>query len=138
MSAPSFEALPPIPTSIEIEGVTLELSPLKVGELPSFMRALRPLARDLEREIDWLTVFGERGDDVVTALAVAARRPREWVAGLPIDDAIRLAEAVFEVNADFFIRQVTPALLSLAERMGHLGQTFSIGSSASVTSTKPS
>jgi hypothetical protein len=55
---------------------------------------------------------------VVVALAVAARRPREWVAQLSLDAAIQLAEAVFEVNADFFIRRLLPTLTKAAGRIG--------------------
>jgi hypothetical protein len=54
---------------------------------------------------------------------------------LPLDAAIRLAEAVFEVNADFFIHQVTPALLRLAGRIGQIGESFSSGSLPTGTTT---
>jgi hypothetical protein len=33
---------------------------------------------------------------------------RLWIEGLSLDEAIRLAEALLEVNADFFIRQREP------------------------------
>ena len=69
---------------------------------------------------------------------MAIRRPRAWVADLPLDAAIRLAEAVFEVNADFFIHQVTPALLRLAGRVGRIGDTFSSASSTTDTATPTS
>ena len=114
----TLAALPPLSSSIEIAGEVLELSPLKVGELPTFVRAIRPLAQHLGTEVDWLALFGERGDDVLLALAVAIRRPRAWVADLPLDAAIRLAEAVFEVNADFFIRRLLPSVTQAAARIG--------------------
>ncbi len=134
----TLAALPPVPSSIEMAGEVLELSPLKVGELPAFVRAIRPLVQHLGTEVDWLALFAERGDDVLTALAMAIRRPRAWVADLSLDAAIRLAEAVFEVNADFFIRQVTPALLRLAGRVGRIGDTFSSASSTTDTVTPTS
>lgn len=134
----SLDALPPVPVSIDIGGETVDLTPLKVGELPAFVRAIRPFAQHITTEVDWLPLFGERGDDAVIALSVAVRRPREWVAELPLDAAIRLAEAVFEVNADFFIRQVTPALLRLAGRIAQIGESFSSGSSATATTTPTS
>jgi hypothetical protein len=130
-------ALPPVPHTLEIAGETLELTPLKIGELPAFVRAIRPFATYIGVEVDWLALFGERGEDVVVALALAARRPREWVAQLSLDAAIQLAEAVFEVNADFFIRQVTPALLRLAGRIGKLGDSAGpiLSSASSTTAT---
>lgn len=138
MTSPMLAALPPLSSSIEIAGEILELSPLRVGELPTFVRAIRPFAQHLGAEVDCLALFGERGDDVLLALAVAIRRPRAWVADLPLDAAIRLAEAVFEVNADFFIHQVTPALLRLAGRVGRIGDTFSSASSTTGTATPTS
>jgi hypothetical protein len=142
MTENSLAALPPLPETLEIAGETLEISPLKVGELPAFLRAIRPFAEHLGAEVDWLQLFGERGEDVVIALAVAVRRPRDWVAGLPLDEAIRLAEVVVEVNADFFIRQVTPALLRLGGRIGTISTTAgrmpSSASSARDTATATS
>ena len=137
-SESSLDALPPVPVSIDIGGETVDLTPLKVGELPAFVRAIRPFAQHLTSDVDWLALFGERGDDAVIALSVAVRRPREWVADLPLDAAIRLAEAVFEVNADFFIHQVTPALLRLAGRIGQIGESFSSGSLPAGTTTPTS
>lgn len=137
MNDQTLAALPPVPHTLDIAEETLELTPLKVGELPAFVRAIRPFAQHIGAEVDWLTLFGERGEDVVVALALAARRPREWVAQLSLDAAIQLAEAVFEVNADFFIRQVTPALLRLAGRIGTLGESAGpiLSSASSTTAT---
>ncbi len=137
-SESSLDALPAVPVSIDIGGETVDLTPLKVGELPAFVRAIRPFAQHITSDVDWLALFGERGDDAVIALSVAVRRPREWVADLPLDAAIRMAEAVFEVNADFFIRQVTPALLRLAGRIGQIGESFSSGSLPTGTTTPTS
>jgi hypothetical protein len=142
MTDNSLAALPPVPETVVIAGETIEISPLKVGELPAFLRAIRPFAEHLGAEVDWLRLFGERGEDVVIALSVAVRRPRDWVAGLPLDAAIRLAEVVVEVNADFFIRQVTPALLRLGGRIETIsstaGRTPSSASSARGTATPTS
>jgi hypothetical protein len=62
MTDTTFDALPPLPTDIVIAGQTVELSPLRVGELPGFMRVLRPLGHAIGPDLDWLTVFGERGE----------------------------------------------------------------------------
>ena len=101
MDAEIFEALPPIPETVLIGEETLDITPLKVGELPAFARAVRPVAAKLGPDPDWLRLFSEEGESVILALAVACRRPPEWVAALALDDAIRLAQAVFEANADF-------------------------------------
>lgn len=113
-----FAALPPVPLSIEIAGERIELTPLKVGEVPAFARAVQPIAAGLSASPDWLALLAEHGEAVIAAIAIATRRPVEWVAGLDLDEAVRLAEAVFGVNADFFIRRLLPIVTQAAARIG--------------------
>lgn len=140
MKDSALDALPPVPETVLIAGETLEIVPLKVGELPAFVRAIRPFAQALTQEVDWLALFGSRGEDLVQALAIACRRPKAWVEELELDEAIRLAEAVFEVNADFFIRKVAPMATFAAERIGRrlTGPIPSSASSAPATATPTS
>ena len=130
-----FAALPPVPESLVIAGETLDITPLKVGELPVFARAVRPLAGRLGPDPDWLRLLSDDGESAILALAIACRRLPEWVAGLALDDAIRLAEAVFGANADFFIRRVVPEITRVSQTLGTLipGQMPSSGSSDPAT-----
>lgn len=112
-----FAALPPLPVSIEIRGEMLDLTPLRVGELPAFVRAIRPFAAQLTTAVDWLGLFADHGEALLEALALASRCPRLWIEGLALDEAIRLAEALLEVNADFFIRRVSPEIDRVARRL---------------------
>ena len=144
MDAQTFAALPPVAETVIIGGETLDITPLKVGELPIFARTVRPIAGKLGPDLDWLRLLSEDGESVILALAIACRRPPEWVSGLPLDDAIRLAEAVFGANADFFIRRVVPEITQMSTRMsqtlGRLipGQMSSPGSSDPATVTPTS
>lgn len=109
-----LEAL--IPQSIElvIDGEPLAIKPLKVGQMPAFLRAISPVMQQLTAsEIDWLALFGERGDDLLSAIAIAVGKPRAWVDELAADEAILLAAKVIEVNADFFTRTVIPRIDTL-------------------------
>ncbi len=74
----------------------------------------------------------------LSALAVAIRKPREWVAARELDEAIRLSEAVFEVNADFFIQRLAPVLARVASRVEMIGARFSNASSGTATATPKS
>ena len=114
----TFAALPPVPVSVEISGEHIDLTPLKVGEVPAFARAVQPIAASLSASPDWLALMAEHGEAAIAAIAVATRRPVEWVAGLDLDEAVRLAEAVFGVNADFFIRRLLPIVTQAAARIG--------------------
>ena len=117
MGGDTFAALPPVPVTLVIGGERLELTPLKVGDVPAFARAVQPLAASLSASPDWLALLAEHGEAVIDAVAIASRRPPEWVTNLALDDAVRLAEAVFEVNADFFIQRVLPSLTEAATRV---------------------
>ncbi len=117
MRGDTFAALPPVPVTLVIGGERLDLTPLKVGDVPAFARAVQPVAASLSASPDWLALLAEHGEAVIDAVAIASRRPPEWVTNLALDDAVRLAEAVFEVNADFFIQRVLPSLTEVATRV---------------------
>ena len=117
MRGDTFAALPPVPVTLVIGGERLELTPLKVGDVPAFARAVQPVAASLSVSPDWLALLAEHGEAVIDAVAIASRRPPEWVTNLALDDAVHLAEAVFEVNADFFIQRVLPSLTEAATRV---------------------
>jgi hypothetical protein len=106
-----LEALVPQVAELVIDGEPLLIKPLKVGQLPGFLRAISPVMQQISStEIDWLALFGERGDDLLSAIAIAVGKPRAWVDELAADEAILLAAKVIEVNADFFTRTVMPRL----------------------------
>ena len=118
MTSETFAALPPVPVTLVIGGEPLELTPIRVGELPAFARAVQPVAVSLSASPDWLALMAEHGEAVIEAVAIATRRPVDWVAGLELDEAVHLAEAVFGVNADFFIRRLLPSVTQAAARIG--------------------
>ena len=118
MGNDTFAALPPVPASVEIAGERIELTPLKVGEVPAFARVVQPIAVSLSASPDWLALVAEHGEAVIAAVAIATRRPVDWVAGLELDEAVHLAEAVFGVNADFFIQRLLPSVTQAAARIG--------------------
>ena len=125
-----------VPQGIEllIAGEPLLVKPLKVGQLPSFLRAISPVMQQMaSSEIDWLALFGERGDDLLSAIAIAVAKPRAWVDELAADEAILLAAKVIEVNADFFTRTVMPRLDGLIARTGAAAAIATAGSTPSST-----
>lgn len=118
-----LDVLVPQPQVLELAGQRLTIRALVVGELPAMLKAVRPFAEQLTGEPDWLALLCDYGDALLAALALASRQPREWVDGLALDDAITLVSAVFEVNADFFVRRVAPKVGDLAQSLN--GQRLS-------------
>ena len=125
-----------IPQSIElvIDGEQLAIKPLKVGQMPAFLRAITPVMQQIGGDgIDWLALFGERGDDLLTAVSIAVGKPRAWVDALDADQAILLAAKVLEVNADFFTRTVMPRLDGLIAQTSAVVAVTTAGSTPSST-----
>ena len=113
-----LDKLVPQAVKISLAGEVVAIKPLKIGQMPAFLRAITPVMQQLGGNgIDWLALFGEHGDDLLTAVSIAIGKPRAWVDALDADEAILVAAKVIEVNADFFTRTVMPRL---NEQMGGL------------------
>ena len=112
-----FKTFPPAPVVVTLSGIALELTPIRLGELPRLLAVVRPLADDITGDPDWIALLGLHGDSVLDLLAITTRRERAWVNDLSLEDAVLLAAAVFEVNADFFVAHVVPAIQGAAQRL---------------------
>jgi hypothetical protein len=112
-----FQTFPPAPRVVTVAGTALELTPIRLGELPRLLAAVRPLAADLSAEPDWLDLLARHGEAVLELLAITTRGERAWINDLSLEDAVQLAAAVFEVNADFFVGRVVPAIQGAAQRL---------------------
>ena len=131
-----LETLIPQAVELVIDGEPLAIKPLRVGQMPAFLRAITPVMQQIGGDgIDWLALFGERGDDLLTAVSIAVGKPRAWVDELAADEAILLAAKVIEVNADFFTRTVMPRLNG---EMGGLIARTSAAAAATAGSTPSS
>lgn len=129
-----LEKLIPQTFEITLAGETVAIKPLKVGQMPAFLRAITPVMQQIGGDrIDWLALFGERGDDLLSAVSIAIGKPRAWVDALDADEAILLAAKVIEVNADFFTRTVMPRLDGLIARTNAAAATGTAGSTPSST-----
>ena len=113
-----LQALIPQAVELVVKGEPLAILPLKVGQMPAFLRAVSPMLQQLSTsDIDWLALLGEHGEALLSAIAIAVGKPRAWVDDLAADEAILLAAKVIEVNADFFTLQVIPKLGGLFESL---------------------
>ncbi|MEF9944292.1 MAG: hypothetical protein RR758_08950 [Burkholderiaceae bacterium] len=128
-----LDKLVPQAVEISLAGEIVAIKPLKIGQMPAFLRAITPVMQQLgSNGIDWLALFGEHGDDLLTAVSIAIGKPRAWVDALDADEAILVAAKVIEVNADFFTRTVMPCL---NEQMGGLFEQASTATAGSTPSS---
>lgn len=129
-----FQAFPPVPRVVTVAGVAVELTPIRLGELPRLLAVVRPLAEAFSSDPDWMALLERHGEAVLDLLALATRRERAWINDLSLDDAVQLAAAVFEVNADFFVRRVAPSIAQAATRVAPM---LSHGTTPSPDSSPP-
>ena len=129
-----LDKLVPQAFEITLAGEAVSVKPLKVGQMPAFLRAITPVMQQIGGDgIDWLALFGERGDDLLTAVSIAIGKPRGWVDALDADEAILVAAKVIEVNADFFTRTVMPRLDGLITQASTVAAAATAGSTPSST-----
>ena len=111
-------ALVDAPEALDLAGETLNLTPLKMRELPAFQRAVAPILADLQghdltSDIGLAAVQGAiltHLDAAMDAVALMARRERDWIEDLDPDAFLVLAARTFAVNARFFTQRIMPAL----------------------------
>ncbi len=114
-----FDVIEPPARSATFNGRQITVAPLKVGQLPAFARAVKPIGGAVEalatgREAltlaAMLDLIADHGEAIIDAVAIASGVPAHELADATPDQLIELAAVCLEVNADFFGRRLTPAL----------------------------
>lgn len=113
-----------------------ELHPVKVKDLPAFLAAVEPIARELAAG-DLLAALARHADAVIAATAIGAGVERAWLEEQTPDVLVDLAARVMEVNADFFVRVALPRITAAAEKLAGLTMTVSGGTSGSPAWSAP-
>lgn len=121
-----LEVLEPSGSSVKYQGASVEVRPLTVGQLPRFVREVKPilgqlqaLAPLIDESADGeqmlagvLDLIEEHGERLQRAVAIATGLTDAVVAKGGIDEFVALAKKVIEVNADFFARKLVPQLVA--------------------------
>lgn len=103
---------------------------LKVGQIPAFARAVRPLTAEVEALIAGglsvaavLQMLEQHTDKVVEALAAATGAPADALNDSSIEQIGELLLAVLAANKDFLRGRLTAALRTAAKVNPGAGQT---------------
>lgn len=116
-----LDVIKPAATVVEFDERLVHITPLKVGQLPAFARAIKPLGGAIEQiatgraALDLAALIGmvaEHGEAVVEAVSIATGIKADELNEATPDQLIELAVAVLKVNADFFKGRLTPAILA--------------------------
>jgi hypothetical protein len=108
------------PRTVMVRDRSVEVKPLRVKHLSRAARLAEPILRAVSDEgttgVNWVRVM-QHADEVVGLCALATGLDEEFVGDLELDELMAIASAVFEVNADFFVRRLLPAAV---EAMGRI------------------
>lgn len=116
-----LDVIQPAATSASFNGRAITIEPLKVGQLPAFARAIKPISGVIEdiatgrATPDLFTIMAlvaEHGGSVVDAVSIASGVPAEELNNATPDQLVELAVVALKVNADFFKGRLTPAILA--------------------------
>jgi hypothetical protein len=110
-----------IPAPVKTSQGEIGVLPLKLGQLQAASKALRPLLDAFEAGLSWPAIFENHTGEVVTLMALCTGQSEETLHELELAEALDVAAAVIEANADFFVRRVRPILSRLLTRL--LGNT---------------
>lgn len=116
----SLDAVIPSSGKLTIGGKELVIRQLKVGAVPTVLRAVQPIAgllMNTETKVDFTQMFMLHSDECLNLLSILCGEDRDWVDNLEIDEAITLFNALLEVNLDFFVRRVLPLLSGALEKL---------------------
>jgi len=113
-----------------------DIHPIKVRDLPRFLKAIEPIAAELAAG-DIAGALMRHADAVIEATAIGAGVDCAWLEDQTPDVLALLASKVLEVNSDFFVRNVLPVIATTAERIARNIPTASGGMSGSPPSSMP-
>lgn len=121
-----LDVIKPAATSVAFAGRDVQITPLKVGQLPAFARAIKPLGAALEEIATGqkalnlgalLEMIADHGDAIIDATSIGSGVTRAELEQATPDQLIELAVAVLKVNADFFGGRMTPAVVSAVSKV---------------------
>lgn len=111
-----LERIAPTPRKITVAGETIEVSPLRVRDLPAFLRDCEPLVAAIAAG-DLRSALMHHADALITVTAIGAGVDRAWLEEQTPDVLIDLAAQVVEANVDFFVRSILPRIQDAALRV---------------------
>lgn len=94
----------------EYEAGRVKLEPLKVKDLPKFMRTLAPIYPYFEKN-QIVEAFLAHMETFIEAVALGSGRSREWLDEQTPDVLADLMYEVIEVNFVFFTERILPRIL---------------------------
>src|SRR3569832_1260351 len=102
--------------------VTIDVRPIRVGKLAAFIRAVSGLlpAFDDPDNLNITALVMGHTDQVIESLSVEQDENRDLVDQLDLADLVAAVTAVVEVDGDFFVHRLEPALGAAKNKIARL------------------
>ncbi|MCC4618254.1 hypothetical protein LL972_20045 [Xanthomonas campestris pv. asclepiadis] len=136
MSADDIDVITPPSRVITFRGVQLEVTPLTLAQIGPFIKATRPIigrvivaaslvsaGATIEVAALMMDVLEQDADAFAKGGAIVAGKPEAWVGGASLADAAALAEAVVELNEDFFGQRLPSLMRAAGKAIEAVGMT---------------
>lgn len=122
---------------IEIAGKPVSVTPLRVRQIPAFVREIGP-AGPLLMSGHMADAVALHGDGIIAAMAIATGESDDVIGELLPDAFLSLVTTVMEVNGDFFVQRVAPLIADMHAKARVAlkatgGATSSLSSSGTAT-----
>lgn len=109
--------------------VEVEIIPIKMGQLSRLMGVVAPIitvirkvAPVLKDEVKIRQALGQlllsNPSEIMEMIAICTNKDLVWVENRDLDEVVKLALAVVEVNLDFFIQKLLPCVLQAMAQVG--------------------
>ena len=136
-----LDILQPEPLIVNIGSESIEILPLKFGQFGAFTRTVQPMITDINVTfatdkpdsvfaIDLATLLSKHSEALIKAVSISIEKPLKWVEALDMAEAIKLIQAVLEVNMDFFAQSLVPtlnqAMQSLSNKLSDGSMSFNV------------
>lgn len=135
MDARSHDVIAPTGQDVTLaDGSTITVRPMTLGQLPRFVKVIRPAFGALVALVpvtsspgadggqgadpdvesldpaELLGIYAEHGEALNEAVCIVTGEPRARIDALGLDDGLALLSALYRVNRDFFVHRVLPLL----------------------------
>lgn len=131
-----IDILTPPTRTITFRGEQLEVTPLTLAQIGPFIKATRPIigrvivaaslvsaGATIEVAALMMDVLEQDADAFAKGGAIVAGKPEAWVGGASLADAAALAEAVVELNEDFFGQRLPSLMRAAGKAIDAVGVT---------------
>jgi hypothetical protein len=98
---------------LNIAGQVVTVRPFRMGQLGKVLKMVGPSIRESFNEsgdINIVDLIINSFDQVNQVLAFACKKDIEFIENLPLDEGIKLAEEVYNLNKDFFFTAILPQI----------------------------